>query len=293
MVDPNKERFYLTDGRWKTIKRFKNKHWRRSHINFAYKHNLTLETMQLLFDLGYVLHHIDQNKQNDYADNLKLLNNKKHMSLHTKGRYRHKLGNNKIIDLVINRKIPAAVVAKTFNVSPGTIRNRLHSMGYDNLGSCPRPYWKKKEDNIIDYHYNIDEQVEDLVIRQKLTGSGAARILKVSESTVRSRLVKLGYKNVSPRGSYYPLWAKADEDIKKMKLIVQDKIDKKNKKAVDLVVGQKLSTFRAAKTLKVSKGTIYNRLIKANYRNFGSCTKPMWKKVSSWNPINHILIRAG
>lgn len=96
MVDPGEVKYYLHRGRWETTISLNGKKYRKAHLVYAYHYHLTLETIRMLTDLKYVIHHLNGDEADDSIGNLKLIKNDKHMSLHKNGKslpleHRHKL----------------------------------------------------------------------------------------------------------------------------------------------------------------------------------------------------------
>lgn len=134
IVDPEKVKYYLNKHRWVITRQINGKQWRRSHLVYAWHYHLTLETMKLLFDLNYLIHHKDKNPQNDDIENLELIKRGKHQTLHQKGAnsslYRHDVKIEQVIDLVVRQGFSTHKAAKFFKVDHATVQNRLYKAGY-------------------------------------------------------------------------------------------------------------------------------------------------------------------
>jgi len=155
LVNPEKVKYCLgAKNRWVVTPPVNGKRWLRSHLVYAFHRKLTLEVMQSLLDLGYVIHHKDNIPGNDSMENLELLKNGKHISLHNKGRkYPHRpsrrpdVKDKDIIDLVVRRNFTLSMAGKTLRASLSLIRDRLLSTGYRNYGS-KKSIWIKGDINI-------------------------------------------------------------------------------------------------------------------------------------------------
>ena len=207
MVNPEKVKYYLdSQSRRRITKRIDGKGWRKSHLVYAWYHHLTLETMQLLLDLGYIVHHINGNLQDDTVDNLQLITVRSHCLIH---HYRNDISDKQIINLIIKKRLSANKTAEILKVNYSTVCDRLHKMGYKNFGFWGgKSHWTEEDINANDHPYNIDKQITDLVIKQGLSYRKTAKLLNISKGTLGNRIYKMGYKNISKGRK--ALWIKED-----------------------------------------------------------------------------------
>ena len=183
MINPNEQKYWINEGRYKTTRHILGKQWRRAHLIFSWYHHLSLKKLEIILHAGYCIHHKDENPLNDFIENLILLPLTSHTSHHLKGKqrpnlrgktrsiktrqkmsemaerreaikrklglnhYRH-LDLNQILKKVLIEKKTLTMIAKEFNVGATLIHNRLYEVGYHSIkikGSNKYTWQKRRQ----------------------------------------------------------------------------------------------------------------------------------------------------
>lgn len=165
----------------------------------------------------------------------------------------------KIRELYLNKKKTIKEISKIFNVSPASISRRLKKM---NVKLRLRKYYGW-ESNKVDLDL---EKVKGLYFCKNKTIKQIAKIFNVGETTIFSRLNKLGV-------------------IKRKGELIKIKLD--FDKIRDLYINQKKPATEIGRILGVSYMTIINRLKENNVkmRGVSETNKRLYKegKIKAWN----------
>jgi DNA-binding XRE family transcriptional regulator len=119
---------------------FKVDLWKNGKYKTKYIHRLVFETHIGKLEEGYDAHHINENRENNFVENLEKVPKKEHISFHTKGdrnpnfgikrlgknNPNFKITNQKIIDIkndIEKGNLTQVEMAKKHKVSTGTISN--------------------------------------------------------------------------------------------------------------------------------------------------------------------------
>lgn len=155
-INPKTKKYYKNRGRCETTKKILGKSWRRSHLILAYIMKFSLEEFQKLLDMKFVVHHRDGNKFNDMPENLDIISNSDHVSIHNNGKHLteehkqkisnsqkgyHDIYNESIKQLIIQEGKTTRGVGEILDISYKTVLLRLKIMGYVNIGSNKKPKW--------------------------------------------------------------------------------------------------------------------------------------------------------
>ena len=165
ILNPLDYKYCLSQGRYRTTKLIFGQRRYRSHLAYAYYYRILFKRLLEILDLGYVIHHLDGNMQNDEKHNLRLWLKNYHHSYHSsseetkkkisqsrkerglsKGiknpKYNHSLKNEDIIELVVNQDKSLFEVGKILKVNNSSIHYRLtKTLGYK--FSARRRIWIK------------------------------------------------------------------------------------------------------------------------------------------------------
>lgn len=147
-------------GWYLTVRLYDGEIWHTKRI-----HRLVYETFVGEIPKGYHIHHIDENKQNNNLDNLKMLSSKEHLSIsankpstYASMVYRNKYGQKHILQFSLDGKfikeyISACEASKVTGVCSRNITQVAKKEPFNKSGSCRKQaggyIWRFKGEGVV------------------------------------------------------------------------------------------------------------------------------------------------
>ena len=165
IINPLDFKYHVNKGRLRTTVKILGQQRERSHLAYAYNYRIPFKTFLEIIALEYVIHHKNENTQEDEKHNLRLWPRGYHDSLHNSGsknpfwgkhhtkESRQKISqtrignlnlkNEDIVNLVVSQGLSTRQAGKVLGASKMTIWNRLKHLEYNNVGPRKKPIWIK------------------------------------------------------------------------------------------------------------------------------------------------------
>ena len=192
ILNPLDYKYYLRGGRYVTTTEILGQRKYHSHLVYAHSHQIPFENFLEMLASGFIVHHQDENKQNDKDFNLQLLPKGCHHRYHNSGEKNTMWGKHPSLKTL--QKMSQANMGKSPSIETRQKMSKIKKGKY--LG--------EKSSN---YNHNLrNEDIIGLVINQKISACQTAKILGVSKCVIQKRLKSLKYKAYGKPGSHYFIW---------------------------------------------------------------------------------------